>query len=142
MLLQFDPEKNGNVENFRELYDVTLNMLNEVGGIKTMVLGPVTSDHSETQKEILKALRYKAKRLSGKWTVLDLPSFQQVIVDLIKRSGIKGYPHVILEEFTIPLIKSGIFKTIFMRLGYEKSIGATIEHDMALANEIQIVYFE
>jgi len=142
MLLQFDYEKYGAVASFRELHEATREMLLEADGVKTTVLGPVTSDDPETMEYNLDALRYKARRLSSKWTVLDLTSFQKIIVDLIKRSGVKGYPYVILEEFTIPLIKSGVFKTLFVRENYKDSVGTSLEHDIALSCDIRIVYFE
>ncbi len=142
MLLQFDPEKHGAVKNFQELYHSVVDELRSIEGVKTMVLGPVTAKDRGALENNLLELRIKARKLSSKWVVLDLPSFQKIIESLVRKTGTTGYPYIILEEFTIPLIKSGVFKTLFVRKGYENSIGATIEHDMALANDIAIVYFE
>lgn len=144
MLVQFDYEKHGFVTRFSELYDVTMEMMAGVDGQKTTVLGPIISDIPEELQHNLDTLHYKAERLSKDWTVLDLSSFRSIISFLLKKDevSVQKYPHVILENFTLPLLKSGIFKTIFMRKNHEKSFSAQIEHDYALGNDIQVVYFD
>lgn len=140
MLLQIGPDVF--VRTFYQLYDITLKMLEEVpGNNKTVVLGPVTSKDPAVTEGNLAMLSLHARALSEKgWIVLDLASYQETIERLIKSLNIQGYPHEVLEDFTIPLLQSGIFQTVFVRECFEKSIGATLEHDAALGKGLHVEY--
>jgi|SRR3989339_1116410 len=132
------------VESFQELFKITKKMIEEIPKQYTLttVLGPVTSEDPEVFTENLDRLHYKSKQLSEKgWAVLDLTSYQLVYEKLIEKMNIKGYPHIILDDFMDPLLRSGLFKIIFVRENYRQSFGTSLEHDIALGSDIHIEYF-
>jgi len=127
--------------SFRELYEIALQLLECAPGRKTMVIGPVTADTEEEKQQNLLRIQEHSKRLVQEgWVVFDLTSFQSAIQYLVERFGITGYPHEILEEFTLPLIRSGIFSEVHALEQYITSYGATREHNTALEENIPIVY--
>ena len=140
-LVGFNPDYCTEIKNFTDLFECTHQVLSSCVGNRTIVLGPITSHNVKTQEHNLYTLGNHAEMLAGMgWTTLNLVPFQSIVDELIKRMKITGYPHVILDEFTIPLIESHVFQLLHFRENYVDSLGASIEHDTALVKEVPIKY--
>ncbi len=140
MLLRF--QKQSEITSFEELFELScMTLRNAQGEKKTTVLGPVTARNPELIRENLDMLSFYSKRLSEQgWVVLEIPSFQEVVDELIQQLNITGYPYGILHEFTLPLIRSKCFSVIHFRENYSDSLSTTIEHDATLGVHIPIRY--
>lgn len=143
MLIQLNTDPG--VQSFTQLYEHTLDMLVTVTnrtGHTTIVLGPMSPTDIATMDQNMFVLLQQAEYLSRKeWVVLELVSFQHVVERLIQDLNICGYPFPVLEEFTLPLIRSGWFDVVHMHKNYEVSTGAKREHTEAQEHGVPVVYF-
>lgn len=148
MLLSFNPECSCHVKDFADLFECTHRVVRTLPRERAIVFGPVTSTQPGMGEYNLSVLKLQAETLADKGlVVLDIPSFLQYAVpSLIKRLCITGYPHAILDDFTLQLIRSGAFNFIHFRSNYINSLGASIEHNVAEEYSRQtghrIMYFE
>ncbi len=131
------------VLTFFQLYHYTLELLNTHPRRRgrTVVLGPMSSNGKLTQEENIIRIQRSVNILSDEgWLVLDLVSFQDTVDRLIQELRIPGYPFPVLEDFTIPLIKSRWFQVVHFQVGYQHSIGAVREHAVVVEERLPIRY--
>jgi hypothetical protein len=131
------------VVSFAQLYHHTLQLLDTHPRRRgrTVVLGPMSSNGKLTQEENMARIQRSIDILSDEgWLVLDLLSFQNTVDRLIRELCVSGYPFPVLEDFTIPLIRSRWFQVIHFQAGYQHSIGAVREHAVVVEERIPIRY--
>jgi hypothetical protein len=134
MLITFEVGLLHDVNSFKDLLDYTTEKLDAVHFLtRTVVLGPMSpTNDMVTLEENLQKIRNACVMLSNQdFAVVDLLSFQPAIDKLLSSMDIKGYPHIILDEFTIPLIRSESVDMVHFKVNYHKSKGARIEYDAA-----------
>lgn len=99
----------------------------------TTVFGPITENEHTTFDENMHALRRANTQLSeAGWHVLCLPTLQPTIDRILAEMDITGYPHILLDDLTLPLIEAGVFSVLHFRRCYECSRGAKMEYERAL----------
>jgi len=96
---------------------------------RTMVLGPISNKDPDAVKSNLEALSLQAKRLSDAgWVVVDIASCYDITERLLRmhHTG-PGYPFILLEEFTLPLIRSRLFNNQHLRSPFVHNVGKKLE---------------
>lgn len=109
--------------------------------VRAVVLGPMQKG-SAAAAENMAALAARTRELAqlDHLLVLDILSVQTA-VDHLKRYCCKGtYPQEVLDQFTLPLIRTGVFDRIYMRETWPTSVGATQEHWVAVGCGVFIEY--
>ncbi len=125
---------------YHELYIEALRLLQfRPRTIKTIVLGPVTTGGFENVHANLEKLHNRAQLISGYGVdVLNIVSFHHALAHIVQLTNVEGYPHSILDKFSVPLITSGVFNYLTFLEGFQSSYGCLIEHKAALSNRIAI----
>jgi hypothetical protein len=106
-----------------------------------MVTGPISTGGLGTREKNLEKF---------KQTIFDLYTDGHSLFDQTVFNGkfsrfvehIDGYPMPILEEFYLPIFKSGKIKKFYFIKGWESSFGASWEHDRAQELGIEIIYLD
>ena len=142
MLIQLleDPK----IFSFAQLYWRTMEMLSwhRENKNKTMVLGPISHKDPLIVRENLDALALQAKRLSDAgWVVVDIASYYNITERLIKVHRVSGYPFILLEDFTLPLIRNGGFSALNFRSPFYHSVGTKREYEEAQRFCIEVRHF-
>ncbi len=145
MLIQLNEETAKEIKSFADMLNVAKTELERVSFLtRTVVLGPMSpKDEKTTLEENLQKLMQCSVMLSNQdFAVLDLHSFQPTVEKLICKLNINGYPYIILDEFTLPLIKSDCIDVVHFTVNYADSMGAKIEHNTALEHDRPIRYIQ
>jgi len=147
MLLEINDELT--FENFTQLREHTLEMIEEARNHEenrdkqtTIIFGPITGNSKDETDRNFRHLVHHSYNLafSKKWTTLATHTLLNHAGILVTKLGITGYPHIILDELTLPLIRSGCFDAIHFRNRFRESIGATREHNTACEAGIRRIY--
>jgi hypothetical protein len=142
MLIQI--REDPGINSFAQLYWRTIELLSQHCRDlpRTMVLGPISHDDPSVVTQNLDALTLQAQRLSNAGlVVVDIASYYDITKRLIRSHKIAGYPFVLLEEFTLPLIRSGLFGTLHFRSPFDHSVGTKREYEEAELYRIEIRIF-
>jgi hypothetical protein len=143
MLIQIfeDPQ----INSFAQLYWKTHQMVVEhhLNPNRTVVFGPISDRDPAVVSGNLEALSLRAQQLSDAgWVVVDIASYYNITERLIREHNVSGYPFVLLEEFTLPLIRSFLFPVFNFRTPFEHSLGTKREHAEVSENKLlRISYF-
>ena len=103
------------INSFAQLYRRTIELIYQPNRIypKPWCLVPISHNDPAVVAQNLEALALQALRLSDAgWIVVDIASYYNITERLIRVHKISGYPFVLLEEFTLRLIRSGLFGTL------------------------------
>lgn len=131
--------------NFKELAAHTLKVIKRLETPAIMVSGPISTGGKGSRDENLKVYAKAIEYLRNK----NLLVFNQIIVeDLIlshlkkwQAEGNTGYCMPILEEFYLPLFKSGMVSRLMFMPGWQSSFGAKWERNIAKSLSIEIEDF-
>lgn len=80
--------------------------------------------------------------LCYKYLVFNQLPFEEKFQKMLKGRRESGYPHDLLEEFYLPIFQSGKIKILFFLPGWEKSTGASWEHEKGMQFKIPIRYLD
>jgi hypothetical protein len=106
----------------------------------TMVCGPISTGGKNSRKENLKVFSVAIDRMSadGMLVFSQMP-FEDDMERIFNSSpNLQGLR--LMEEFYLPILKSGFIKLMVFLPGWEKSIGATWEHEQSKALNIPRIY--
>jgi len=105
-----------------------------------MVCGPISTGGKGSRKENLKVFSRAIDRIS----VDGLLVFSQMPFENDMERIFKSSPELqgtrLLEEFYLPIFKSGLIKLLCFLPGWENSIGATWEYEQAKTLSIPRIY--
>jgi hypothetical protein len=107
----------------------------------TVVFGPITANTEEEQQRNISVLRKHEVALSDEgWNVIAITSLNSICRRLVALHNIQGYPVLILDDLTVPIIESGYLAAAHVRKNYEQSRGTLVEHEALVANNVPIFY--
>ncbi len=126
-----DFEKTKRAKNLGGLLSIAQGVLNRMPQPVILVSGPITTGGQGGVRENLRAFAEAIRSLkdSGKTVFNQLP-FEDKIVEFSEKSS-GEYFFAVLEEFFLPLFKSGKIAAIYFMPGWKTSTGAKWEYDMA-----------
>ena len=139
--MQRHHEEVAKAKTFSELLAIANDIIDSMPGPVVLVSGPISSGGRGSITENLKALEDNifAMEMRGENVWNQLP-FENKFSELAK--GHEGYFMPILEEFFLPIFKSGKIKKIWFMTGWETSTGATWEYEQAKKLRIEIGFID
>lgn len=125
-------------KTFKELAKVALRILHSVPYPLVQVCGSITTGGG-TRKQNMRRFALAIDRLSksGVCVFSQLP-FEEELYRLAQGDAGKAYCFSILEEFYLPIFESGKIQRAYFLSGWQKSIGATWEHEVLSGLGIEI----
>ncbi len=105
-----------------------------------MLCGPISTGGKGSRKENLEVFSRAIDRISadGLFVFNQMPFENDM--ERIYKSDQKLQGTRLLEEFYLPMFKSGLIKLLCFLPGWENSVGATWEHEQAKALNIPRIY--
>lgn len=132
-------------KNYEELLDVALNVLWDFHGVNShkpvaMVCGPISTGGKGSRKKNLEVFSKAIDRVSiGGLLIFSQMPFEDDM-ERIYKSDPALQSLKLLEEFYLPILKTGFIKLMCFLPGWENSIGASWEHDQAKKLHIPVLY--
>lgn len=127
-------------QSLSEMSELALMVIDKIDGEIGMVTGPISTGGLGSREANIEHFRYTIQKLYDEGHVL----FDQTVFDGKLGKFVAHitdtYPMPILEDFYLPLFKSGKIKRFYFIKGWESSFGATWEHDRAQELGIEIIY--
>lgn len=116
--------------NLSELLSVAYEILDSMPAPVSLVSGPITTGGRGSVAENLKIMEETIRSLesSGEHIFNQIP-FETKVAELASRHD--GYFMPVLEEFFLPIFKSGKIAKIFFMSGWDSSTGARWEYEQA-----------
>ncbi len=134
-------------KNYEELLDVALNTLwdfHRINPLKpvAMVCGPISTGGKGSRQRNLEVFSKAINKVSnGGLLVFSQMPFEDDMERIYKSDpALQGLK--LLEEFYLPLFKTGFIKLMCFLPGWENSIGANWEHDQAKKLNIPVLYLD
>lgn len=118
-------------KSLSELVDIGMAILGRMPQPVILVSGPITTGGRGSIKDNLRvfAEAIRSVKNSGKTVFNQLP-FENKIAELAEMSP-SAYFTEVLEDFFLPILKSGKIAAIHFMPGWQTSTGAKWEYDMA-----------
>ncbi len=131
------------INSYSEMKEVALKMLKGLPQPVAQVCGPLTTGGRGSFKANLEMFSEGIEILVNKGkTVFDQRPFEIPIQNLKKLTKGSGYQFEVLNDFYLPIFKSGLVKELYFLPGWEGSVGAKWEHEQARLLNIEILYFD
>ena len=126
-------------KNFKDLYKIAHQVLDRMPEDIGQVCGPIATGGLGSVEANLKKFDETVRILQEEGKIIfDQIPFEWPMQELKKTvtEGVKS----ILEDFYLPIFKSGKITTLYFIKGWETSKGANWEHDQAKQLVLEIVY--
>lgn len=132
-------------KNYQDLFKVAINVLETIHNLNpikpiAMVCGPISSGVKGSRKENLEVFSRAIDRLANDGLLI----FSQMPFEDDMERIYKSNPALqgirLLEEFYLPIFKTGFIKIMCFLPNWEKSVGATWEHEQAKRLGIPRIY--
>ncbi|MBI5045850.1 MAG: DUF4406 domain-containing protein [Candidatus Niyogibacteria bacterium] len=125
-------------KNFSELAEIALRIIHKVPYSLTQVCGSITTGGG-TRAQNMRRFALAIDRLSksGECMFSQMP-FEKTMERLVLSWNGKGYCWPVLEEFYRPIFESQRIQRAYFLPRWEKSTGATWEHDILTRLGIEI----
>ena len=125
---------------FGDLSKVAMRVLGRMPQPVGEICGPITSGGLGSREKNLAAFlkAIDELRAQGK-TIFDQIPFEEKLYEFTQANWYRGGLQL-LEEFYLPLFKSGLIEVFYFMPLWHTSMGATWEHKMGLELGIKIVY--
>jgi len=114
----------------------------------TAVFGPLVPPRKPSEAGVLGSIWGHAQLLSHKgYVVFDVSSFEHVVericYNLDQLGQLRGIDRstVVAQKFTGPLIETGVFAVVNFHQDYRRCPRATLEHTVAVKENVPIEYF-
>lgn len=128
------------LQNNAAMAEFAIAMLATMPQPVCQVCGPITTGGRLSMEENLKVIDYAIRYLrSLRRTVFDQQPYQTTMQRL--KALRPGYHASVLEEFYLPVFKSGYITEFHFVPGWRSSTGAVWEHDRAIELGIGVSYF-
>jgi len=127
--------------NFESLASVGLDILKDMPKPTIQVCGSLSSGGRSIEENI-KIFQLAIEHLCWNYYVFNQLPFEAKMQRMIGDRTKSGYPYDLLEQFYLPIFKSGRIEILFFLRGWEKSIGANWEHEKATFLKIPIRYLD
>ena len=129
------------VGSYAELCEVAMRILARIKGPVGFVCGPIsTGGTGSPKKNIVIFKRYIAKLCKEGKNIFNQMPFEKTLWRLLK--VLENPEDRLLQEFYLPLFKSGKLTTFYFIHGWETSYGARWEHKQAKRLGIRCVYLK
>jgi len=126
-----DLEKLEVANSMPEFLDMAFVILDRMPQPVVLVSGPISTGGRGSIAENLKAFAVAISEVKEKGnTVFNQLPFEDKFVELSKKSQLQ-YFRPILDDFFLPILKSGKISKIFFMPGWETSTGAKWEYEQA-----------
>lgn len=126
-----DFEKLKSANLMPEFFAIAMNILNHMPDPVSLVCGPISTGGKGSIPKNLEVFKeYIVNLQKGGRTVFNQLPFEEKFGELASRSTLK-YFTPILDDFFLPLFKSGKIKEMCFMPGWESSTGARWENDMS-----------
>lgn len=130
------------LQSLSEISDFALTILEQMDGEIIMVTGPISTGGPGTREKNLEKFKQTISDLyTDGHSLFDQTVFDGKFSRFVEHIT-DGYPMPILEEFYLPVFKSGKIKKFYFIKGWESSFGASWEHDRAQELGIEIIYLD
>ena len=129
-----------NAKDFKELSVIGINILKNLPNKTILVCGPIsTGGLGSIEANLYKLNATVHKFIKNGESVFDQTPFEDVVIKLRKKlNDINGQKT--LNDFYLPLFKSGYIKEVRFLPDWKSSKGATWEHNLAKKLGIKITY--
>jgi hypothetical protein len=127
--------------NFTSLSLVALDILKDMPRPTVQVCGSLSSG-GKSMEENMKIFQQAIEHLCWNYYVFNQLPFETKMQRMIGNRIIKSYPWDLMNEFYLPIFKSGRIEILFFLRGWEKSTGANWEHEQAKLLKIPIRYLD
>lgn len=136
-----DLESLGKAQSFSELSKVAMGILKRMPQPVGQVCGPISTGGTGKIEENLKIFDGTISRLIAEGqTIFDQMPFEEHFFRIINEEWGTRHNNQLLDDFYLPILASGLVKTLYFIPGWESSHGAAWEHDQAQRLGIEIVY--
>jgi len=127
-------------ESFTDLTEIALKIIERMPQPVSMVCGPIATGGKGNIEENLKIFKKTIQALvnNGENIFSQIP-FEGAMQRIKQNPQYQGATQL-LEEFYLPIFKSGFIKKMNFIKGWKGSFGATWEHGIAVALGIEIFY--
>ncbi|MDB4984074.1 MAG: hypothetical protein JWM20_253 [Patescibacteria group bacterium] len=130
------------LKSFEEMVILAHEVIDAISGEVAMVSGPIsTGGLGSREANLIRLDEAITSLVSEGHIIFDQAPFDTKMNEFVAHIK-EGYPMPILEEFYLPLFKSGKIKKFFFVPGWESSTGASWEHDRAKELGIEIIYLD
>ncbi|MDP3900783.1 MAG: hypothetical protein Q8Q38_00355 [bacterium] len=127
-------------ESYENMLEIVWPLLKRIPGPALQVCGPISTGGKGSRKanfaEFDRAISFLAQRHKN---VFDQRPFE-IPIQRIKMKENLGYPQGVLDEFLLPLFKSGSIGSLYFLPGWETSRGSAWEHEQGSKLGIEITY--
>lgn len=125
---------------YRELSRIALTILRRMNKPIGQVCGPISTGGTGSVHGNLERFQAAIRRLSAAgFNIFDQMPFEPPMWRINRTPYCRGSMHL-LEEFYLPIFKSGLISTLFFLNSWETSVGASWEHEQAIRLNLKIVY--
>ncbi|MBU4536579.1 DUF4406 domain-containing protein [Patescibacteria group bacterium] len=129
------------IERREDLLNIAWSILYRIPQPVEIVCGPISTGGKGSVKanmNYLKEVIYELQK-NGHNVFNQIP-FEDPMQKMIKLFKTKGYPYWILNDFYLPVFKSGLIKKLNFIPGWQSSTGARWEHKQAQRIGIEVSF--
>ncbi|MBI2474242.1 MAG: DUF4406 domain-containing protein [Candidatus Taylorbacteria bacterium] len=137
---QVEHAKLSAADGFSDMLDIAMDVLKRMPQPVSMVSGPMTTGGASFEENLKKFGKVIEKLDKEGKTIFNQLPFQNIMLRLYNAWTGPGYCMPLLTDFYQPIFKSGLVKTVYFIPGWEKSFGASWEHEQAKELGIERVY--
>lgn len=132
-------------KNYQDLFKIAINVLETMHNLNpikpiAIVCGPISSGVKSSRKENLEVFSMAIERLASDGLLIFSQMPFEDDMERIYKSNPKLQGICLLEEFYLPIFKTGFIKLMCFLPGWENSVGATWEHKQAKILGIPRIY--
>jgi hypothetical protein len=138
-----DFEDLNNAKTAKDMYVIASNIFSRMPRPIVQICGPIATGGLGDLDSNLHAFNEEIKKLQEKGlNVFDQMPFEMPMQELKKDLKPGGYAYSILDDFYLPIFKSGLIGTFYFMSNWQTSKGATWEHGLAKELGIEIKYLD
>ena len=127
------------VGSYAEMFALAHSILKRIPGPVAQVCGPISTGGKNSIPENLANLKKAIDHLTEKGhNIFDQTPFEGPIVRMKILPHEDQYPYALLDDFYLPIFKTGVVKKLFFLPGWEKSTGAKWEYEQGKQLNIEI----